>query len=204
MIKFLLALARRFRTRLAIGLAGGKLSAGEGIHIGAGSRLWAPDSISLGKSVYLGKNVHIEANAEIGDYVMMANKVAIVGRHDHDFRTIGVPVRFSPWIGSATAGSAYRAERAVIEADVWIGFGAVVLSGVRIGRGAVVAAGAVVTRDVRRYAIVAGNPAKEVGVRFADDEVIKSHELRIDTGRFVFSERGYDHWVIEPGSVLHE
>jgi acetyltransferase-like isoleucine patch superfamily enzyme len=59
--------------------------------------------------------------------------------------------------------------------DVWIGYGAVVLSGLSIGRGAVVAAGAVVTSDVDPYDIVAGNPARRVGRRFEDDQ-IATHE----------------------------
>ncbi|RVT87188.1 CatB-related O-acetyltransferase [Rhodobacteraceae bacterium CCMM004] len=55
--------------------------------------------------------------------------------------------------------------------DVWIGTEAMVMPGVTIGAGAVVAARSVVTRDVRPYAIVAGNPAREVRRRFDDATV---------------------------------
>lgn len=55
--------------------------------------------------------------------------------------------------------------------DCWIALESVVLSGVTIGNGAVVATRSVVTKDVRPYAIVAGNPAREVGRRFPDDQV---------------------------------
>jgi acetyltransferase-like isoleucine patch superfamily enzyme len=55
--------------------------------------------------------------------------------------------------------------------DVWVTRGTRVLGGVRIGDGAVVAAYSVVTEDVRPYAIVAGNPAREIGRRFDDDTV---------------------------------
>jgi acetyltransferase-like isoleucine patch superfamily enzyme len=55
--------------------------------------------------------------------------------------------------------------------DCWIALGSVVMSGVTIGSGAVVATRAVVTKDVRPYAIVAGNPAREVGRRFPDEQV---------------------------------
>jgi acetyltransferase-like isoleucine patch superfamily enzyme len=48
----------------------------------------------------------------------------------------------------------------IIEDDVWIGIGAIILKGTRIGRGARVGAGAVVTRDVPAGATVAGNPAQ--------------------------------------------
>jgi acetyltransferase-like isoleucine patch superfamily enzyme len=48
----------------------------------------------------------------------------------------------------------------LIDDDVWIGIGAIVLKGVRIGRGARIGAGAVVTRDVPDGASVSGNPAR--------------------------------------------
>ena len=50
----------------------------------------------------------------------------------------------------------------------WIAYRAIILPGVTIGEGAVVAAGAVVTKDVAPYTIVAGNPAKPIGVRPRD------------------------------------
>lgn len=53
----------------------------------------------------------------------------------------------------------------VIEDDVWIGNRAIVLDGVWVGRGAVIGAGAVVTKNVPPYAIVVGNPAREIGHR---------------------------------------
>jgi acetyltransferase-like isoleucine patch superfamily enzyme len=54
-----------------------------------------------------------------------------------------------------------------IGADVWIGAQAIVLPGRSIGDGAVVAAGSVVTESVAPYAIVAGNPAREIRRRDA-------------------------------------
>jgi acetyltransferase-like isoleucine patch superfamily enzyme len=65
----------------------------------------------------------------------------------------------------------------MIENDVWIGHGAIVLSGVTIGRGSVVAAGSVVASDVDRYSIVAGVPAKEVAKRFSLDDIQRHEEL---------------------------
>lgn len=60
----------------------------------------------------------------------------------------------------------------VVGNDVWIGHGATIMPGVTIGDGAIVAAKAVVTADVRPYAVVAGNPAREVKRRF-DDAVVE-------------------------------
>lgn len=69
----------------------------------------------------------------------------------------------------------------VIDDDVWIGYGATILSGVHIGQGAVVAAGAVVTKDDPPYAIVGGVPAKVIKYRF-EPEMIEEL-LKIDYGK---------------------
>lgn len=56
--------------------------------------------------------------------------------------------------------------------DVWICSNALITGGVRVGDGAVILAGAVVTKDVAPYSIVGGVPAKEIGKRFDDDEIV--------------------------------
>jgi virginiamycin A acetyltransferase len=61
----------------------------------------------------------------------------------------------------------------VIGNDVWIGMEAVVMPGIAIGHGAIVAAKSVVTHDVPPYAIVAGNPAKVVKLRFDEATVAR-------------------------------
>ena len=69
----------------------------------------------------------------------------------------------------------------VLEDDVWIGYGATVLSGVTLGKGSVVGAGALVCGDVPSYAIVAGIPAKVIRYRF-DDEM-RARLAAIDLGK---------------------
>jgi len=59
----------------------------------------------------------------------------------------------------------------VVGSDTWVTNGSTVMSGVTIGDGAVVGTKAVVAKDVRPYAIVVGNPAKEIGRRFSDEQV---------------------------------
>lgn len=54
----------------------------------------------------------------------------------------------------------------VIGNDVWLGYKALVMPGVRIGDGAIVASESVVTADVPPYAIVGGNPAKVLRMRY--------------------------------------
>lgn len=57
--------------------------------------------------------------------------------------------------------------------DVWIGMEALVMPGVRIGHGAVVGARSVVSRDVPDYAVVAGNPARVVRMRYAAEDAAR-------------------------------
>ncbi|MBM3208649.1 MAG: CatB-related O-acetyltransferase, partial [Chlamydiae bacterium] len=59
----------------------------------------------------------------------------------------------------------------IVGNDVWLGYDCLIRNGVTIGNGAIVAARSVVVKDVPSYAIVAGNPAKVVKMRF-DKETI--------------------------------
>jgi acetyltransferase-like isoleucine patch superfamily enzyme len=117
--------------------------------------------------------------AIVGDFVSIADEVLFLvgGIHPVErvstflFRArLGLPGAYQDGI-PATKGDI------VVGNDVWIGFGATVLSGITIGNGAVVAATATVTKDVRPYAIVAGNPAREIRRRFSDEEVERLEQL---------------------------
>lgn len=66
----------------------------------------------------------------------------------------------------------------VIGNDVWIRYGATILSGVKIGNGAVIGAMAVVSKDVEPYSVVVGNPALEVKKRFSKDVIEKIENLK--------------------------
>ncbi|MEH3076709.1 MAG: CatB-related O-acetyltransferase [Quadrisphaera sp.] len=66
----------------------------------------------------------------------------------------------------------------VIGNDVWLGRDATVLPGVCIGDGAIVAAHSVVSKDVPPYAVVAGNPARQVSSRFNDEDITRLLALR--------------------------
>jgi acetyltransferase-like isoleucine patch superfamily enzyme len=150
---------------------------GRNLHIGIGSKIAAPRSLVIGNNVYVGKLCTIECDGEIGNDVMIANAVGIIGRFDHDYTVVGVPMRMAPWIGDPDYQGAGRDLQVIIGSDVWIGYGAIIFSGVTIGHGAIIGAGSVVMSDVRPYAIVLGNPARMVGARFAADVVARHEEL---------------------------
>jgi virginiamycin A acetyltransferase len=65
----------------------------------------------------------------------------------------------------------------VLGNDVWLGYRVTVMPGARIGDGAVVASGSVVTGEVPPYAIVAGNPARPVRMRFPEADIARLQAL---------------------------
>nr|WP_299171058.1 acyltransferase [uncultured Allomuricauda sp.] len=132
-----------------------KLKAGKGFYCGRGCFVSRKNSIIIDDFFYMGNYCHLGANAKIGKDVLFASFVSLVGG-DHKIDGITVPIRKSGRDVLKTI---------IIEDDVWIGHGAIVLHGVKIGKGAVVAAGAVVTKDVEENAIVGGNPAQLIRYR---------------------------------------
>lgn len=155
-----------------------KYSFGKNFHTGRGVTLWARNNITIGENFYIGRYSQIECDAEIGDNVIFANNVALVGRYDHHYLQIGKLTRLAMQIRDMDYNWKGLDSKVIIEDDVWIGFGAIVMSGVKIGKGSVVAAGAVVTKDVEPYTIVGGNPAKFICNRFSAEE-IREHERLI-------------------------
>ena len=92
--------------------------------------------------------------------MIIGNHVAFVGKYDHHFKEIGVMIRQASQIRDKDYNWLGLNSKVIVGDDVWIGYGAIIMSGVHIGKGAIIAAGSVVTKDVEAYAIVGGNPAK--------------------------------------------
>lgn len=153
------------------------LSAGTGVHICRDTKLWAPDFIQIDSHAYIGKEVLIEANFILGKAGMIANRVMVIGRNDHNMRQLGVPIRYARDLRSMPKELRLK-QVAIIEDDVWVGAGAIILAPIKIGKGSVVAAGSVVVKDVPPYAIVGGSPASIIGYRFSDKE-IADHEYGV-------------------------
>ena len=116
----------------------------------------------MGDYTYIGDNGKVFGGVTIGRYCSIANNV-MLGAPQH----------------SMSAFSTYEMQGALemlsteIGHDVWIGCNAVVMAGVTVGIGAVIGAGAVVTNDVPPYAIVAGNPARILRMRFPAEKIVK-------------------------------
>lgn len=122
--------------------------------------------IKIGDWCYVGhlSRLFAWASITIGNYVLISHMVDI---HDTNGHPIDWRKRRED-IESILGGKGFQktcladSEAIVIEDNVWIGFKASILKGVHIGRGAIIAAGSVVTKDVREWTIVAGNPARVI------------------------------------------
>jgi acetyltransferase-like isoleucine patch superfamily enzyme len=129
-------------------------------------------NISLGNDVYIAPGAFfLSSDSEIfiGNKVLFGPNVTIItGDHPIDLR--------GKYIYDIHEKQPGEDLPVVIEDDVWIGTGAVILKGVTIKRGAIVAAGAIVTKDVPPYAIAGGIPAKVLKYRGDESEILRHEE----------------------------
>jgi len=154
-----------------------KYTIGKNFHSGRNVVLWAKNKIVIGDNCYIGRNSQIEANVTFGNNILIANNVAFIGKYDHNFQEIGRPIRLSSQIRDKDYNWKGLNELTVLEDDIWIGYGAIIMSGVRIKTGSIIAAGSVVTKDVEEYSIYAGNPAKKITNRFTLIQELEKHKL---------------------------
>ena len=111
--------------------------------------------IEMGDEVFLGRGVELDISQRliIGNHVLIAPGCFVT---DHSHRHAK---------GTTIDSQGCDLAPVHIGDDVWLGANAVVLAGVTIGNGAIVGSGAVVTRNVDAFTIVAGVPARLVGMR---------------------------------------
>ncbi len=156
-LRFVLKNYQHWLRRLAHRGEGGRISIGEYTYGAPRIRWWGEP-----------------ANLSIGKYCSIADGVEIFlgGNHRTDWiSTYPFPV-FREWREARTVtGHPSTKGDVTIGNDVWLGAGSVILSGITIGNGAVVGCRSVVTKDIPDYAIVTGNPATIVRMRFQPDQV---------------------------------
>lgn len=139
----------------------GDVAAGGGFQ--TGHNVLIREHTHIGNHVAVGTNCIIDGHVEIGDFVKL-----IAACYVPTHTVIGSRVFLGPGVVLTNdrfplkMRDDYSPEGPMIEDDVSIGAGAVVVPGVRIGRGSFVAAGAVVTKDVPAYSLVKGVPGAAV------------------------------------------
>lgn len=138
-------------------------------HIGEGTRIWHFSHIMsgciIGRECNIGQNVVVSPKVIIGNRVKIQNNVSVyTGVICEDDVFLGPSCVFTNVINPRSHVSRkeeYRTTR--IEKGASIGANATVVCGHTIGRYAMIGAGSVVTHDVLPYALVVGNPARQIG-----------------------------------------
>ena len=141
----------------------------EGCEIGDGTKIWHFSHImpncKIGERCNLGQNVVISPDVILGTNVKVQNNVSIyTGVECEDDVFLGPSMVFTNIINPRSA--IVRREqyiKTVVEKGATIGANATIVCGNRIGKFALIGAGSVVTKDVSPYALLVGNPARQVG-----------------------------------------
>ena len=141
----------------------------EGVEIGDGTRIWHFSHImtgcKIGNNCNLGQNVVVSPDVVLGNNVKVQNNVSIyTGVICEDDVFLGPSMVFTNVINPRSA-VIRRDEymRTVVEKGATIGANATIVCGNKIGKFAFIGAGAVVTCEVSSYALVVGNPSRQIG-----------------------------------------
>lgn len=141
----------------------------EGCEIGAGTKIWHFSHIMsncrIGKNCNLGQNVVVSPDVVLGNNVKVQNNVSIyTGVVCEDDVFLGPSMVFTNVVNPRSAVNRRgQYAKTVVRHGATIGANATIVCGHDIGRFAFIGAGAVVTKHVPDYALVVGNPAKQVG-----------------------------------------
>jgi UDP-2-acetamido-3-amino-2,3-dideoxy-glucuronate N-acetyltransferase len=141
----------------------------EGVKVGKGTKIWHFSHIqkgtTLGENCSLGQNVNIGNNVKIGNGVRIQNNVSIYE---------GVELEDNVFCGPSCVFTNVTTPRAhfpvhgvyaktLIKEGASLGANSTIVCGHTVGKSALIAAGAVVTKDVKDFALMAGVPARQIG-----------------------------------------
>ncbi|WP_194974467.1 acyltransferase [Aquiflexum lacus] len=174
----------------------------EGCQIGEGTKIWhfshiMPDCV-IGKNCKIGQNVVVSPQVVLGENVKVQNNVSIyTGVTCDDDVFLGPSMVFTNVTNPRSAiNRRDQYTRTHVGKGATIGANATVVCGNDIGQFAFIGAGAVITKAVSPYALVVGNPAKQIGWMSEF-----GHKLEFDkNGMAVCSESG-DEYVLRKGEV---
>jgi UDP-2-acetamido-3-amino-2,3-dideoxy-glucuronate N-acetyltransferase len=174
----------------------------EGAEIGAGTKIWhfshVMKSAKIGKKSIIGQNVNVDGGAVVGNNVKIQNNVSVyTGTVIEDDVFLGpscVLTNVTNPRAQVNRHSLY--ETTLLKRGCTIGANATIVCGVTVGRYAFVGAGSVVTKSVPDFALVVGNPARQVGW-------MSRHGHRLDSpdtnGVMRCPESGYRYEEVESG-----
>lgn len=174
----------------------------EGCVIGAGSRIWhfshLMSGCELGENCNLGQNVVVSPGVKLGKNVKVQNNVSIyTGVICEDDVFLGPSMVFTNVVNprSAVVRRGSYSET-IVRKGASIGANATIVCGHDIGEFAFIGAGAVVTRTVPAYALVVGNPARQVGWMSEF-----GHRLSFDAQGFAICPESNEKYQLSEGKV---
>ena len=174
----------------------------EGCHIGAGSKVWhfshLMSGATLGENCNIGQNVFVASGVVLGNGVKVQNNVSIYkGVTCEDDVFLGPSMVFTNVVNprsNVCRKDAFTPTH--VGQGATIGANATVVCGHNIGAYALVGAGAVVTKDVPPFALVVGNPARQIGWVSRRGCPLTFNEA----GEATCPESG-EHYLLENGAV---
>ncbi len=174
----------------------------EGCKIGKGTKIWHFSHImtgsEIGENCNIGQNVVVSPGVKLGKNVKVQNNVSIyTGVICDDDVFLGPSMVFTNIINPRSAiirKDSYLTT--IVEKGASIGANSTILCGIIIGRFAFIGAGAVVTKDVKPYSLVVGNPARHTGWMSEF-----GHKLFFDEKGFAICPESGERYRLEHGNV---
>ncbi len=174
----------------------------EGSKIGKGTKIWHFTHIMAGSEIgeycNIGQNVVVSPGVRLGNNVKVQNNVSIyTGVICDDDVFLGPSMVFTNVINPRSA--IIRRDQyleTIVEKGASIGANSTIICGTIIGRYAFIGAGAVVTKDVKPYALVVGNPARQTGWMSEF-----GHKLIFDEEGFAYCKESNDRYRLSKGMV---
>jgi UDP-2-acetamido-3-amino-2,3-dideoxy-glucuronate N-acetyltransferase len=174
----------------------------DGCKIGRGTKIWhfthVMGGAEIGENCNLGQNVVVLSGVKLGNNVKVQNNVSIyTGVICDDDVFLGPSMVFTNVINPRSA--IIRKDQyleTIVERGATIGANATIVCGNIIGRYAFIGAGAVVTKDVKPFALVVGNPARQTGwiSEFG-------HKLFFDEKGFAYCTESGERYQLKNGVV---
>lgn len=174
----------------------------DGCNIGDGTKIWHFSHImpkcTLGNNCNVGQNVVISPEVILGDNVKVQNNVSIyTGVICEDDVFLGPSMVFTNVINPRSAVNRRgQYSKTIVRKGASIGANATIVCGNDIGEFAFIGAGAVVTKEVKPYALVVGNPSKQIG--WISEY---GHRLKFDTAGKANCEESGEEYLLDNGNV---
>lgn len=174
----------------------------EGCEIGAGTKIWhfshiMPNCV-IGEKCNIGQNVVVSPSVVLGNNVKVQNNVSIyTGVICEDDVFLGPSMVFTNVINPRSAVNRRgQYAQTIVKKGATIGANATIVCGNDIGEYAFIGAGAVVTKYIPPYALVVGNPARQIGWMSK-----YGHRLRFDENNKAICPESNELYIIEDGLV---